>query len=165
MIATLLVLLVMTVQRLIELAIAGRNTRRLLARGAVESGRRHYPLIVALHVAWLAGLWLLAWGRPVSLFWLMTYLVIQGLRVWVIASLGERWTTRIITLPGEPLVRRGPYRVLPHPNYVVVAAEIAVAPLVFGLPVYAAVFFLLNAAVLWIRIREEQAALNRAVAA
>ena len=82
MIATALILLVMTAQRLIELAIAGRNTRRLLARGAVEAGRRHYPLIVALHVAWLAGLWLLAWGRPVSLFWLVAtagFLVTFGL--------------------------------------------------------------------------------------
>jgi methyltransferase len=165
MIATLAILLVMTAQRLIELAIAGRNTKRLLARGAVESGRRHYPLIVALHVAWLAGLWLLAWGRPVQLFWLVVYLVIQGLRVWVVGSLGERWTTRIITLPGEPLVRRGPYRFISHPNYVVVAAEIAAAPLIFSLPVYALVFFVLNAVVLWIRIREEQAALTRATSA
>jgi methyltransferase len=164
MIATALILLVMTAQRLIELTIAGRNTRKLLARGAVESGRGHYPLIVALHVAWLGGLWLLAWGRPASLFWLAVYLVIQALRVWVIGSLGERWTTRIITLPGEPLVRRGPYRFISHPNYVVVAAEIAAAPLIFSLPVYALVFFVLNAAVLWIRLREEQAALTRATA-
>lgn len=162
MIATALILLMMTAQRLIELAIAGRNTKRLLARGAVESGRRHYRLIVALHVAWLAGLWLLAWGRPVQLFWLVVYLVIQALRVWVIGSLGERWTTRIITLPGEALVRRGPYRFISHPNYVVVAAEIAAAPLIFSLPLYALVFFVLNAVVLWIRIREEQAALTRA---
>ena len=164
MIATLLILLLMTLQRLVELGIAGRNTSRLLARGAVESGREHYPLIVGLHVAWLAGLWLLAWGHPVSLFWLAVYLVIQGLRVWVIASLGGRWTTRIITLPGEPLVRRGPYRFLSHPNYLVVAAEIASAPLIFDLPRYALAFFVLNALVLGIRVRAEQTALSRATA-
>ncbi|MDB5451614.1 MAG: Isoprenylcysteine carboxyl methyltransferase [Caulobacteraceae bacterium] len=162
MIATLAILLLITVQRLAELGVAGRNTRRLLARGAVESGADHYLLIVVLHTAWLAGLWLLAWGHPVVVFWLAIYLVIQALRIWVIASLGERWTTRIITLPGESLVRRGPYRFLSHPNYLVVAAEIAVAPLMFGLPLYALVFFLLNAGVLFIRIRAEQAALDRA---
>jgi len=162
MILSVIILALVTAERLAELALARRNTRRLLARGAVESGAGHYPLIVALHAAWLAGLWLLAWDRPASLPWLGLYLLIEGLRVWTLASLGERWTTRIITLPGEPLVRRGPYRFLSHPNYLVVAGEIAVLPLVFGLPVYALVFSLLNAAVLWIRLRAETAALRSA---
>lgn len=151
-----------TAQRLGELVLARRNTRRLMARGAVESGAGHYPAIVALHAAWLAGLWLVAWDRPASLPWLGIYALLQGLRVWTLASLGERWTTRIITLPGEPLVRRGPYRYLAHPNYLVVMGEIAVLPLVFGLPAYALIFSLLNAALLWIRIRAESSALRAA---
>ena len=155
----ILVLALVTLQRFGELMLAQRNTRRLMARGAVESGAEHYPLIVGLHCAWLAGLLLLAWERPVNLAWLGVYAVLQVLRVWVIATLGGRWTTRIITLPGEPLVRRGPYRFLSHPNYVVVAAEIAVLPLAFGMPAYALAFSLLNASALWVRIRAENAAL------
>ena len=154
------ILAAVTAQRLVELVIARRNTRRLLARGAVESGAGHYPLLVGLHAAWLAGLWWFAWDRPAQLGWLAVYLVLQGLRVWTMASLGARWTTRIVTLPGEPLVRRGPYRFLTHPNYVVVTGELAVLPLVFGLASYAAVFTALNAVVLWVRIRAENAALR-----
>jgi methyltransferase len=156
---TIVVLALVTLQRLGELALARRNTRRLLARGAVESGAYHYPLIVGLHLAWLAGLWLLGWNRPVDAGWLAVFVVLQLLRAWVIATLGGRWTTRIITLPGEPLVRRGPYRFLSHPNYVVVAAEIAVLPLALDMPAYALAFSLLNASVLWVRIRAENAAL------
>ena len=122
---SIVILALVTLQRLGELVLAQRNTRRLLAQGAIEVGANHYPLIVGLHGAWLAGLWVLAWDRPVSLPWLAVFAVLQLLRVWVIATLGRRWTTRIIVLPGAPLVRRGPYRFLSHPNYVVVAAEIA----------------------------------------
>lgn len=160
MIAAVLILGLVTAQRLGELALSRRNTRRLMARGAREAGSAHYPLIVGLHAAWLAGLWWLAWDRPVRAPWLAVYLALQGLRIWTLASLGERWTTRIVVLPGEPLVRRGPYRLFPHPNYAVVAGEIAVLPLVFGMALYAAVFSALNAAVLWIRIRAESAALR-----
>ncbi len=117
-----------TLQRLGELVLANRNTRALRARGAIEVGAAHYPLIVALHAAWLAGLWLLAWNRPVELVWLAVFISLQLARVWVIASLGARWTTRIIVLPGEALVRRGPYRFVSHPNYLVVAGEIAALP-------------------------------------
>jgi methyltransferase len=153
------VLVFVTLQRLGELVIARRNTARLLARGAREHAPGHYPLIVALHAAWLLGLWLLAHDRPVQLSWLGLFVVLQLLRLWVLATLGERWTTRIIVLPGEPLVRRGPFRLLPHPNYAVVIGEIAVLPLAFGLPLYALVFSALNALVLWIRIRAENEAL------
>jgi methyltransferase len=117
---------------------------------------------VALHAAWLAGLWWLAWDRPIQAGWLAAYLVLQALRAWVLLSLGSRWTTRIITVPGEALVRRGPYRFLPHPNYLVVAGEIAVLPLVFGLPLYALAFSVLNAGVLAVRIRAESRALRDA---
>jgi methyltransferase len=164
MILSLAVLGLVTAQRLGELAFAAGNTRRLKARGAVEVGAAHYPLIVALHAAWLAGLWALAWDRPVSLAWLAVYGGLTLLRVWTVATLGRRWTTRILVVPGETLVRRGPYRFLPHPNYVVVAGELAVLPLAFGLPGFAAVFSALNAGVLWIRIRAEEAGL-RAVGA
>ena len=156
---SIVVLALVSLQRLGELVLAQWNTRRLLAQGAIEVGANHYPLIVGLHSAWQAGLWVLAWDRPVSLPWLAVFAVLQLLRVWVIATLGHRWTTRIIVLSGAPLVRRGPYRFLNHPNYVVVAAEIAVLPLAFGLAAFAILFSLLNAAVLWIRIRAEGQAL------
>ncbi|ALA19149.1 MULTISPECIES: isoprenylcysteine carboxyl methyltransferase family protein [Chelatococcus] len=154
------ILALVTAQRLAELWLARRNTRRLLARGGREHAAGHYPLIVLLHAAWLAGLWLLARDAPLALPWLAVFLALQGLRIWIIATLGERWTTRIIVLHGTPLVRSGPFRLMAHPNYAVVAAEIAVLPLVFGLGWYALVFSLLNAAVLAIRIRAENAALR-----
>jgi methyltransferase len=154
-----------TLQRLGELVLARRNTGRLRAQGAHEVAAGHYPLIVGLHAAWLAGLWyFVVWRGPdmaVSLIWLGVFVVLQALRVWVIATLGPRWTTRIMVLPGAPLVAGGPYRFVSHPNYCVVAAEILVLPLVFGLVGYGIVFSILNAAVLWIRIRAEEAALGR----
>jgi len=158
MILSLAILVFVTVQRVGELVLAARNTRRLLAQGGVETGQEHYPLIVGLHTAWLAGLWWLGWNEPADLAWLAVYALLQGLRAWTLLTLGSRWTTRIITVPGEPPVQRGPYRFLRHPNYVVVAAEIIVLPLVFGLTAFGAVFFLLNASVLWIRIQAEEAA-------
>lgn len=150
-----------TLERLAELVLARRNTARLLAAGAREFGARHYPLIVGLHAAWLGVLWLSAPGRPVSLPWLAVFAVLQAARLWVLATLGSRWTTRIVVLPGAPLVTRGPYRYLRHPNYAVVAGEIAILPLAFGLPLVALAFSLLNAAVLTLRIRAENAALGR----
>lgn len=155
------VLGLVTLERLAELALARRNTAALMRQGAVEVGAGHYPLIVGLHAAWLAGLWALAWDRQVEVGWLIVFGALQGLRVWVLASLGRRWTTRIIVLPDAPLVRRGPYRFLAHPNYAVVVGEIAVLPLVFGLAWYALAFSALNAGVLAIRIGAENAALNR----
>ena len=154
-----MVLAVVTLQRLGELLLAERNTRRLLARGAHEVGRGHYPFMVAVHAGWLIALWLLGPGPPIHLVPLIIYVLLQVARIWVIATLGERWTTRIIILPGEPLIRHGPYRWLDHPNYLIVIAEIAVLPLVFGLPVVAAFFSVLNAIVLWVRVREENQAL------
>jgi methyltransferase len=164
MILSILILALVTAQRLGELVIAHRNTRRLLAVGGVERGAEHYPLMVALHAAWLGGLWNLAWNRPANLWWLAAYAVLEALRVWILASIGRRWTTRIIVVPGETLVRKGPYRLISHPNYVVVAGEIAVLPLVFGLTGFAVVFSVLNAAMLWLRIRAENAALRHATA-
>ena len=154
-----IILLLVTAERFGELWLARRNTAALLKQGAVEVAPQHYMLIVLLHGFWLAGLWALGWDQPVNLAWLMVFLVLQVLRVWVLATLGPRWTTRIIVLPGEKLVATGPYRWLTHPNYVVVIGEIAVLPLCLGLPWYALAFSLANAAVLTVRIRAENAAL------
>ena len=156
-----LILALVTIQRLGELLVSKRNTKRLLEQGAREFAPAHYPLIVALHTAWLASLWWLGVSRPIDPFWLAVFMLIEILRIWVFATLGERWTTRIIVVPGETLVRRGPYRFLNHPNYAVVVAEIAVLPLVFGLWKVALLFSLLNAAVLTLRIRQENHALGR----
>jgi methyltransferase len=155
------ILALVTLQRVGELFLARRNTRRLLEQGAREHAPGHYPLIVAVHGLWLAALWWLAPVRPIDGFWLAPFVLIELGRIWVLATLGRRWTTRIIVLPGEALVRRGPYRFVNHPNYWVVIGEIAVLPLVFGLWPVALVFTLLNAAVLAIRIREENEALGR----
>ncbi|HVU20268.1 MAG TPA: isoprenylcysteine carboxylmethyltransferase family protein, partial [Rhizomicrobium sp.] len=155
-------------QRLSELVYAERNTKALLARGAVEVGRAHYPLIVLLHAAWLIAIVaLLPSDPPVNFILLGVFVVLQALRVWVLATLGPYWTTRIITLPGAPLVRRGPYRLLRHPNYTVVVGEIAVLPLAFGEIWVAVVFTVLNAAMLAWRIRQENEALavRRTIAA
>ena len=156
----IVILALVTLQRLGELWLSNRNTRRLLALGAREVGAGHYPLIVVLHAAWLVSLWLLAPGRPIDGFWLALFVAIELARIWVLASIGRRWTTRIIVLPGAPLVARGPYRWVNHPNYLVVIAEIAVLPLVFGLWGVALIFSILNAAVLTIRIGEENRALR-----
>ena len=154
------ILALVTLQRLGELWLADRNTRRLLSQGAYEVGRSHYLPVVAVHVLWLAVLWWLAPGRDVSIAWLALYLLLQLARAWVIGTLGRRWTTRIIILPGAPLVRHGPYRFLNHPNYAVVIAEIVVLPLVFGLWQVALLFALLNGAALAVRIRAENRALS-----
>jgi methyltransferase len=155
----ILILALVTLQRVGELWLSNRNTQRLLAQGAIEHGRAHYPLIVAVHAAWLATLWWLAPGQPVEALWLAFYVLLQVARIWVLVTLGPRWTTRIIVLPSAPLVKAGPYRFVSHPNYVVVAGEIAVLPLVFGLWPVALIFSALNAAILAIRIREENRAL------
>lgn len=147
-------------QRLAELLLARRNTTALKARGAVEIGAGHYPLIVALHAGWLAAIVVFLPDPAAVSGWLLAlYVLVQGLRLWTVSSLGPYWTTRIITLPGAPLVRRGPYRFLRHPNYVVVTLEIAILPLALGEVVVALVFTLLNAAALAWRIRQEEVAL------
>ena len=150
-----------TLQRLVELRLAERNSRRLLAEGAKEYAAGHYPFLVAIHMAWLAALWWWAPGRPVNLAWLLVFAALQAGRIWVIATLGRRWTTRIIVLPGAPLIRSGPYRYLSHPNYLIVTAEIAVLPLVFGLWQIAMAFTILNLVILAVRIPQENKALRR----
>ena len=160
MIAAIIILSLVTSQRLAELLIARRNTVALLARGAHEVGATHYPLIVLVHAAWLASLWLFAPGRPIIWPLIALFALLQVGRLWVLATLGARWTTRIIVVPGEKLVATGPYRFVNHPNYLVVIGEIAVLPLVFGLWQVALIFSALNAAALAVRIRAENHALE-----
>ncbi|MGQ0663573.1 MAG: isoprenylcysteine carboxyl methyltransferase family protein [Pseudomonadota bacterium] len=154
------VLAAVLVERLCELLIAQRNTRALLDQGAVEHGAAHYPFVVLLHAAWLAALVLVVPATAaVDWLWLGAYLVLQAGRAWVMMTLGRLWTTRIITLPGAPLIEGGPYRLVRHPNYIVVAGEIAVLPLVFGEWRIALVFSALNGLALYERIRVENEAL------
>jgi methyltransferase len=151
-------------QRLLELILARRNERRARAKGAVERGRGHYPLIVAMHTSWLVstlaeGFWR---GAVLPVFWpllLALFLLVQLLRYWAVFSLSESWNTKILIVPGTRPVRRGPYRYLNHPNYVVVVVEILAFPLIFGAWMTALVFTVLNASLLYVRIREENRAL------
>jgi methyltransferase len=155
------IVIAVAVQRLAELAYARRNETRLRAAGAVEAGAAHYPLIVLLHAAWLLTLFIAAPADD-AISWplLAIYAVLQFGRLWVIATLGRFWTTRILTLPGAPLMTAGPYRLCRHPNYAVVAAEIAVLPLAFGALQAAVLFSLANGLLLWWRIRVEDQALR-----
>lgn len=148
-----------TLQRIVELWWARQNERRLFAAGGVEYGRSHLLLMVILHAAWLIGMWRLAYDRPLDPLFFAIVVVLQIARFWVLVTLGRRWTIRVIVVPGEKLIARGPYRLLQHPNYAVVTGEFAAVPLALGLPLYALVFSFLNAAVLAIRIPAENAAL------
>ena len=152
-------------QRLLELFYSLRNERKLRARGAVERGRGHYPVIVAVHTLWLASTLVegLQRGPEIPAWWplpLAAFLLVQPLRYWAILSLGTNWNTRVLVVPGGELVRRGPYRYFPHPNYVVVAVEVLTFPLIFGAWITAIVFSLLNAALLYVRIKTENRALK-----
>jgi methyltransferase len=146
-------------QRFAELGLAQWNTTRLRVAGGVEFGASHYPLMVALHASWLLGLWVFGHGRTIDPIWLAVFILLQVGRVWVIASLGRRWTTRVIVLLGAFPVAHGPYRWLRHPNYALVALEIAVVPLALGLPLFALVYSATNVALLIYRIGVENRAL------
>lgn len=152
------------VQRLLELRLSRRNERRLRERGAIERGREHYPFMVALHALWLIST--VAEGsrrKPggvTRITALGAFLLAQPLRYWAIKSLGEHWNTKILVVPGEDVVRTGPYRYIKHPNYVVVAVEVLSFPLIFGAWISALVFSILNAILLTVRIREEERALR-----
>lgn len=158
--AAVLIVLLVAAQRLGEMAYARHNAGRLLAEGAMEVGARHYPVIVLVHAGWLMSLLVIASRGPDVNWWLIAlYGLLQIGRFWVLVSLGRYWTTRLISLPGETLVRGGPYRFLRHPNYAIVVAEIAVLPLAFGAWQAALVFSVLNGAVLAWRIRIEDSIL------
>jgi methyltransferase len=158
--AAALLLGLVTAERVAELYLSRRNTAALLAKGASEFAPGHYPAIVLMHALWLAGLWIFGATRIVDPAWLAVFLSLQVLRVWTLMTLGPRWTTRIIVLPGSALVSNGPYRLVSHPNYLVVVGEIAALPLCFGLPWLALIFSSANAILLFIRIRAEDAALT-----
>lgn len=164
---TLLVLAMSLVafQRLLELRLSRRNERRARTRGAVERGAGHYKPIVAAHTSWLISTFVegALRGPDFPAFWpipLALFLLVQPVRYWAIFSLGENWNTRILVVPGAKLVRRGPYRYVKHPNYVVVIVEILAFPLIFGAWITALVFSILNALLLHVRIKEENRALT-----
>lgn len=149
---------------MLELRYSRRNERRLRAKGAVERGRGHYPVMVTIHALWLVSTLVegLIRGPEYPSWWpvpLAAFLLVQPLRYWAILSLGENWNVRILVVPGRKLVKSGPYRYFPHPNYIVVAVEVLAFPLIFGAWVTAVVFSMLNAAFLYVRIREEERAL------
>jgi methyltransferase len=148
-----------TLQRLSELFIAKRNTAGLMAKGAVEHGAAHYPVMVLLHATWLVGLWWLGWNANIVWPLLGLYIALQAFRLWILVSLGSRWTTRILTVPQETLVAKGPYKYLRHPNYLLVLLEVPLLPLSYGLPWFALLYGLLNCAMLAWRIHIENAAL------
>lgn len=154
-------LIYVILERLFELVIARRNTAKLMSRGAVEVGATHYPIMIALHVSWLVAIvgWVMFATYEVSAPFLALYILLQGFRLWVMATLGPYWTTRIITLADAPLIKHGPYRFVRHPNYVVVSLEIVALPLVFGAWHIAVVFTVLNALMLRTRIKAENTAL------
>lgn len=145
-------------QRLSELLIASRNTAALMASGGREVGTGHYPVMVAMHATWLGAIVIWGWDNTLHPGWFAVYAVLQVFRVWILATLGRRWTTRII-LHGSPLVTTGPFRYMRHPNYVLVVAEIFVTPMVLGLWPVAVVWTMLNAAMLRHRIGVEETAL------
>jgi methyltransferase len=156
------VLALVLLQRLLELLYSARNTRRLLARGGIETGAAQYPFFILVHAGWLVSMALFIPPQTIPNWWLVgLYGALQPLRIWTIASLGPYWTTRIISVPAAPLVRRGPYRIFRHPNYVVVCAEIFILPFAFGATEIAILFSFLNAALLSWRIRTEESVLRK----
>lgn len=155
---SVLFLIFLVVQRLSELVIAKRNTAALMAKGAVEYGAEHYPIMVAMHSTWIVCLIWFGYDQPVAVGWLAVFGFLQIFRLWILTSLGPRWTTRIIVL-SEPLVVKGPFKFMNHPNYALVVAEIFVAPMVLGLTWVAILFSIANAAMLYVRISLENKAL------
>ena len=151
--AAVALLAFITLQRFVEFIWDRRNTRRLRAAGAVEFGGLHYPAMMLVHAGWLAGLWVFAYDSPVISGYVAAFLVLQVGRYWVLATLGRRWTTSVIVLPGAPLIESGPYRLLRHPNYVIVAVELALVPLALGLPLYALVSVVLYAGAALLRVQ------------
>lgn len=152
-----IVLAFIVVQRIAELVYAQRNTQWLLAHGGFEVGAGQYPFFLLLHATWIISMAVFIAPSTVPNWWLLgIYVLLQPARVWIIASLGHYWTTRIITVPNAPLIRNGPYRFFRHPNYIVVCAEIAVVPLAFHAVEIAVVFSILNASLLSWRIRTEE---------
>ena len=163
----LIIISFVILQRLTELIIAKRNAKWLLSRGAIEYGKEHYKFIVLLHICFFLSIITEFYlhGRHselnlINYTFLVIFILLQFLRVWIISSLGKYWNTRIFRIPGEKLVVRGPYKFIKHPNYIVVIGEILILPLVFNLYYSAIIFTILNALMLFVRIRTENKALE-----
>ena len=161
MTALYIIVFLVALQRMGEVWLANYNTKKLLGQGGIEVGSKHYPLFILLHGSWLAAI-LFTTQPDISpnIFLLLLFLILQLGRVWVIASLGKFWTTRIITMPSKPLIKKGAYRFIRHPNYIIVCAKIAVLPLVFGNWEVAVIWSFANAILLWWRIKFENGALR-----
>ena len=158
--ALYVIVLLVALERLVELPLAARNTKALLAEGAVETGAAHYPLFIMLHASWLLAILFTSPPQaPVNLWLLSFFIIMQVGRLWVIATLGRFWTTRIISPQNAPLIKKGPYRYFPHPNYLIVSFEIALLPLVFGNWKVAIIWSVLNALLIAWRIKIENVTL------
>lgn len=160
--SNIIILGLVTLQRLLEFVIARRNTKKLIERGGFEVGSNRHWFVVALQALWLAALWyfVLYQGPAADMRWIYAYLVLEAARGWVVAAFGQRFTTRVVVVPGENLPDEGFASWLRHSNYLVVAAEIFILPMAFGLWWQALIFGALNIALLGWRIRSEDAALK-----
>ena len=161
------VISIVILQRLIELLIAKRNEKRLLSQGAYEAGAAHYPVMVAMHIAFFVSLIteVMLFSRPLSALWdvfLIIFLIAQIMRIWCLISLGKFWNTKIIILPGADIVRKGPYKWVRHPNYLIVTTELLILPLMFSSYFTVIIFTLLNGWMLAVRIPAEEKALKEA---
>jgi methyltransferase len=154
----ILFILFLVTQRLTELYISKRNAKWLLTQGAIEYGREHYPYIVALHTLFIVSLiaeYYLTGGQAISYTFLTLFILLLAFKYWILSSLGTYWNTRIYRVPGAIAVKKGPYKLFKHPNYVDVICEIAIIPLVFHLYYTAIIFSVLNAVMLSVRIKVE----------
>lgn len=161
----LIVFIIVVIQRLIELAVARRNENWMRSQGAIEVGAAHYKWMVMMHTAFFVSLLaeVLIAGRPLPVYWpalLAIFLLMQILRIWCLSSLGKFWNTKILILPGADVQKKGPYKWIRHPNYVIVTTELLVLPIIFGAYFTAGLFFVLNLWMLSVRIPAEERALR-----
>ncbi|MFA1820753.1 isoprenylcysteine carboxyl methyltransferase family protein [Virgibacillus oceani] len=163
---TLFVLII--IQRLIELKIARRNEKWIKRKGGVEIGKEHYKWFVLIHSLFFLSILIETTLRdgailPFNYILFLLFLLTQAARIWCVLSLGKFWNTKIIVLPGSSLVKKGPYKYVKHPNYIIVGIELFIIPLLFGAYITAVVFPILHILLLRIRIPCEEKALNRAI--
>ena len=162
-----IVISIVILQRLIELFIAKRNEKWMRSQGAFEAGAAHYPVMVSMHIVFFISLLaeVFLFERALSPLWiifLVIFIIAQAARIWCLTSLGKFWNTKIIILPGATVVQKGPYKWVRHPNYIIVATELLVLPLLFSAYLTAIVFSLLNVWMSSVRIPAEEKALKEA---